>query len=170
MKCRSCQEKLRSLFGDIPLQRSLACASEARAHITSLLSQQPHCATAAVLALHRVLQHFTTTQCMLSSGPDINSSATDLACSVNWCDKPVAGGAQAAEGEMLRMNNQVRFIRAVRARQLDLTRKAAVIEAQLDADGYDRLLPPKARKVRVILNLANEEAASCISVPGRELR
>ncbi len=64
---------------------------------------------------------------------------------------------------MLRMNNQVRFIRAVRARQLDLTRKAAVIEAQLDADGYDRLLPSKARKVRIILNLANEAAASCIS-------
>ena len=52
---------------------------------------------------------------------------------------------------MRRLSNQVRFIRAVRARQLDLTRKAAVIEAQLDAEGYDRLLPPKAaRKVRVV--------------------
>lgn len=47
---------------------------------------------------------------------------------------------------MRRLSNQVRFIRAVRARQLDLTRKAAAIEAQLDADGCDRLLSAKAAK------------------------
>ena len=53
---------------------------------------------------------------------------------------------QTAEEEMRRLSNQVRFIRAVRARQLDMTRKAAAIEAQLDADGYDRLLSAKAAK------------------------
>ena len=54
---------------------------------------------------------------------------------------------QTAEEEMQRMNNQVRFIRAVRAGRLDLTRKSAAIEAQLDAEGYDRLLTKKAAKV-----------------------
>lgn len=55
---------------------------------------------------------------------------------------------QTAEEEMRRMSNQVRFIRAVRAGELDLTRKAAVIVASLDADGYDRLPSPKAAKVK----------------------
>ena len=54
---------------------------------------------------------------------------------------------QTAEEEMRRMSNQVRFIRAVRSGELDMTRKAAVIIAALDADGYDRMVPPKAAKV-----------------------
>lgn len=53
---------------------------------------------------------------------------------------------QTAEEEMRRLSNQVRFIRAVRAGQLDLTRRAAAIEAQLDTDGYDRMLSAKAAK------------------------
>jgi hypothetical protein len=62
---------------------------------------------------------------------------------------------QTAEEEMRRLSNQVRFIRAVRARQLDMTRKAAAIEAQLDLDGYDRLLSAKAvKKVRPPWNIA----------------
>lgn len=47
------------------------------------------------------------------------------------------------------MSNQVRFIRAVRSGALDLTRRGAVIVAQLDADGYDRIMPPKAAKVGI---------------------
>lgn len=48
---------------------------------------------------------------------------------------------------MRRMSNQVRFIRAVRGGALDLTRKGAAIVAQLDSDGYDRMLPPKSARV-----------------------
>ena len=49
---------------------------------------------------------------------------------------------------MKRLNNRTRFILAVVAGALKISgRKKAVIEAQLDAEGYDRMAPHR-RKVR----------------------
>ncbi len=47
---------------------------------------------------------------------------------------------------MKRLNNRTRFILAVVAGALKISgRKKAVIEAQLDAEGYDRMAPHRRR-------------------------
>jgi DNA topoisomerase II len=57
---------------------------------------------------------------------------------------------QVAEGELLRLNNRVRFILAVVGGKLVIAkRKKGDIEAQLEAEGYDRLAPVRRQKVIV---------------------
>ena len=79
-------------------------------------------------------------------------------------------GVQAAELELKRLSNRTRFILAVVAGQLQISgRKKAAVEAQLEAEGYDRMAPNR-RKVTsrtCLTSIADKQANSRVSAGGR---
>ena len=59
---------------------------------------------------------------------------------------------QAAEADLCRISNKVRFILAVVNGQLKLSnRRKADVEAELEDEGYDKLLPQKKAQQQVRL-------------------
>ena len=64
-------------------------------------------------------------------------------------------GWQAAEADLLRISNKVRFILAVVSGQLRISnRRKADIEAELEREGYDRLPSNKKKQQVGILSSA----------------
>lgn len=85
-----------------------------------------------------------------------------------WQNKPIVHTytytslrTQAAEGELLRLSNRVRFIKGVISGSLRVNnRKKTEVEADLTSQGFDRL-PSKAKVSRQALSLVVSE---CICV------